>query len=472
MDPVLTMSATALARAIARRERSSREVMDAHIARIIETAPRLNALVHDRFSAAREEAKEADRTVEAGAPLGPLHGVPVTIKECLGVAGLRKTAGLVARAHTVAERDATSAARLRAAGAIVLGVSNVSELMMWMETDNKVYGRTNNPYDATRTPGGSSGGEGALVGAGCSPVGIGSDIGGSIRMPAFFSGVFGHKPSPGLVPNTGHWPMAEGPAQRFLGTGPLCRRAEDLFPVLKLIAGPDGQDRACEPMALGDPADVDLSKLTIYDVRSTGAFTVSPELAEAQARAADHLASRGCNVVRYEHPLFARAFFLWSRLMTDAAKTKLGTNLANGGELAFARELVALLRGRSTHTLPALALAGAERIAHLIPNSARDYAEVERLKGDLRALLDERAALLYPSYPTLAPKHSHALLPPLKWQYTALWNVLELPVTQAPLGLAGGLPTGIQIVGGLGRDHVTIAVAQALEQLGGWVPPP
>src|SRR5207237_4871758 len=141
---------------------------------------------------------------------------------------------------------------LRAAGAIPLGVTNLSELCMWMESNNRVYGRTGNAYDPRRTAGGSSGGEGAIVGAAGAPFGLGSDIGGSIRMPAFFNGVFGHKPTGGLVPNSGQFPMAHGPALRYLTTGPIARHAEDLMPLLRILAGPDGDDAGCVAMELGD----------------------------------------------------------------------------------------------------------------------------------------------------------------------------------------------------------------------------
>src|SRR6185503_363040 len=158
--------------------------------------------------------------------------------------------GLVARKGRLATQDAVAVARLRAAGAIPLGVTNVSELCMWMESDNRVYGRTNNPYDQARTVGGSSGGEGAIIGAGGAPFGVGSDIGGSIRIPAAFCGVVGHKPSGRLVPNTGQFPPAEGPANAYLGTGPLVRRVRDVWPLLRVMAGPDGHDPVCAPATL------------------------------------------------------------------------------------------------------------------------------------------------------------------------------------------------------------------------------
>lgn len=230
-----TASAVALARRIRERSVTARAVVDAHIAHLERCNPTLNALVADRFAEARAEADLADEAVRRGAPLGPLHGVPCTIKEAFALTGMPNTSGLVARKGLRATRDATAVQRLRAAGAIPLGVTNVSELCMWMESDNRVYGRSNNPYDPRRIVGGSSGGEGAVVGAGGAPFGLGSDIGGSIRMPAFFNGVFGHKPSAGLVPGSGQFPMATGAATRYLTTGPLARRAEDLYPLLSVM---------------------------------------------------------------------------------------------------------------------------------------------------------------------------------------------------------------------------------------------
>jgi fatty acid amide hydrolase 2 len=474
MDPLLRRSAVGLARAIKNGELTSAQVVDVHIARAIAVNPTLNAIVHDRYDAARRDALEAERAIAEGKQVGPLHGVPITIKDCVGIKGYRQTGGLVSRRHHLAEQDAASTARLRAAGAIPIGITNMSELGMWMETDNRLYGRTNNPYDPTHTVGGSSGGEGAIIGAGASPLGIGSDIGGSIRMPAFFNGVFGHKPSAGLVPNTGHWPMSQNEARRYLCTGPLCRSAEDLWPALSLIAGPDGTDEACEKLTLGDPRDVELSSLTVYDVASSGLFAPVPELVRSQRAVVEHLAARGARVERYQHRLFKQALPIWSTLMSKAAVTSFSDLLGDGTPLRFWPELKALVRGRSQHTLPALGLALAEKLAPLVPGAERAMETYAELKRDIDALLDERSLIVYPSYPEPAPRHHRALLPPLKWQYTAIWNVLETPVTQVPLGLStAGLPLGVQLVGGHGKDHVPIAVALELEQrFGGWVPPP
>ena len=228
MHPYLMKSATELARLIRDGETTSEEVVRLHIDRLRRVNPALNAVVRVRVREAMSEARESDRRLAERGPDGPLHGVPCTIKESFELEGMPHTAGLVSRRDRRGQRDAVTVARLRAAGAIPIGVTNVSELLMWMESNNRVYGRSNNPYDPRRIVGGSSGGEGAAVGAAISPFGLGADVGGSIRMPAFFNGVFGHKPSSGLVPNSGQWPLAENEAASYLSTGPLARRAEEV----------------------------------------------------------------------------------------------------------------------------------------------------------------------------------------------------------------------------------------------------
>src|SRR5207302_1654303 len=198
-------SAVSLARAIRQREHSSREIVEAHIAVLQAAQPRVNALAVERFATAMQEASDADARIAAACPddeLPPLLGVPCTIKELINVEGQPHTAGLVARRDVRATRTATAAKRLLDAGAILLGQTNTSELALWFETENRVYGRTSNPYNPNRTAGGSSGGCGAAVGCGGSPISIGTDIGGSLRVPAFCCGVFAHKPSLGVVPNT------------------------------------------------------------------------------------------------------------------------------------------------------------------------------------------------------------------------------------------------------------------------------
>ena len=473
---LLTSSAVALARRIRSRQSSSREVVEAHIARIEAVNPALNAMVVDRFALALAEADAADAAVARGEALPPLHGVPCTIKESFALTGMPNTAGLCAREGIIAGEDATAVARLRAAGAIPLGVSNTSELCMWMESSNRVYGRTGNAFDPRRTPGGSSGGEGALVGAGASPLGLGADVGGSIRMPAFFNGVFGHKGTGGLVPNTGQHPNANGPiGGRFLSTGPLVRRAEDLMPVLRILAGPDGKDPACAPWTLSDPGRVDLSRLRVLVVPDDGRIAVCAELRQAQQQAAAALAARGAQVEEVRFDDFGRAFDIWSSMMADAQQVTFKELLFAGRPRArLPVELLKWLVGRSPHTLPALLLAVTEPITTVFPKrTARLVALGRALKRQVVQALGSDGLMLYPPHPTPAPRHIVPMIRPFNWTYTALLNVLELPVTAVPLGLdAKGMPLGVQVAASPGNDHLTIAAALALEtDLGGWVLP-
>ena len=473
MTPLLTLSATRLATMIRRREITSREVVEAHIARISRVNERLNAVVKDRFAEAREEARAADAEVESGRDLAPLHGVPCSVKECFALVGMPNTGGHPGRRDVVVREDATAVARLRAAGAIPLGVTNLSELCMWMESSNGVYGRTNNPYDLRRTVGGSSGGEGAIVGAGGAPFGLGSDVGGSIRMPAFFNGVFGHKPTGGLVPNSGQYPISENDALLYLTTGPIARRAEDLMPLLRVLAGPDGKDSRCKARPLGDPASVDLAALSVLDVEGNGRLRVDPGLATVQRSAARALASRGARVRETRVEGLRHSLEIWAAMLGDVEQTSFRDLMANGQPFFPARELASWIARRSEHTLPAIMLALIEKLTKASPAQTRRFVGLGKaLRAEMVSLLGDDGVMLFPSYPTVAPRHNVALFPPIKWMYTAIFNVLELPVTQVPLGLdRAGLPLGIQVVGSHGNDHLTIAVACELERIfGGWVP--
>ncbi|MBI4508268.1 MAG: amidase [Deltaproteobacteria bacterium] len=474
---LLTASATELAAWIREGRVTSRKVIDAHIAQVERVNPTINAVVRNRYDEARQEADAADAALRTGDAneLPLLHGVPCTIKECFALEGMPQTSGLLSRVGKVSGTDASAVARLRAAGAIPLGVTNISELCMWMESANRVYGRTNNPYDPTRTVGGSSGGEGAIVAAGGSPFGLGSDVGGSIRMPAFFNGVFGHKPTGGVVPNTGQFPITENAGLRYLSTGPITRRAEDLMPLLRVLAGPDGMDTECRPAKLEDPDSVDISRLDVVSIEWNGLIPVGRELRAAQARTMKALSALGARVRTAQVKGLRRSLGLWSSMLADASSVTFRELLGNGTPFNARREILRWALGKSPHTLPAIGLAVLERFPESAPEYRRQMLQLGReVRNELVDLIGPSGVLLYPSYPTLAPKHGIPMIQPFYWVYTAVLNVMELPVTQVPLGLNGaGLPLGVQVVATHGNDHVTIAVAMALEQaFGGWVPPP
>lgn len=479
-DP-LSMSAFELAEAIRSGRASSRELVGAHVEHAKRVNPIINAIVVERYEQALREAEAADARVAATPAserdrLPPLWGVPCTVKESFAFEGMPNTAGLVARRGTVAREDATTVARLKQAGSVCIGLTNVSELCMWMESNNRVYGRSNNPYDPRCIVGGSSGGEGAIIGAGASPWGLGADIGGSIRMPAFFCGVFGHKPTGGLVPATGQHPIAENDALRYLATGPIARRASDLLPLLRLLAGPDGRDPACVPRSIGELDEVDLGALEVTVVESNGKTPVDPELLGALDRAAELLELAGARVRRRAMPEFGRAYAWWSAALSAASDTSFKRLLGEGEAIPVVRELGRWLLRRSPHTLPALALAAMEDVWPFVPSEQQLREVIDEARAFRMRLIDQlgpRGVLLYPTHPRPAPRHHAPLLRPFDWSYTAIFNVMELPVTQVPMGLSrAGVPLGVQVVAGPGLDHVSIAVACALErETGGWVPP-
>jgi len=479
MHPLLHCSALELAAHIRDGRHTAAEVLAQHVAHLRAWHPTLNAMVQQRFEAARHEALRADEAVAAGRreDLPPLHGVPCTIKEAFAVAGMRNTGGLWARRDVCADADAVTVARLRAAGAVVMGTSNVSELCMWMEASNRIYGRTSTPYDASRTAGGSSGGEAALVGAGCSPCGLGSDVGGSIRLPAAFCGVFGHKPSGGLVSNDGQYPNASPDGQRILTTGPLCRRAEDLMPLLRILTGDVKREQVAPELsrALGDPAAIEIGRLRTYVVPDNGLIPVARSVRGGIRRAGRALQQAGAEVQTRRFSRLRRSLEIWAAAMQAAGGPSFRELLANGGHLSVSTELARLPLGRSDYTLPALFLCVLEEVSSRLPG-VRSAASVlgDELRAELDAALGDDGVLLFPPYPTPAPRHGRPLLLPFLWVYTAIFNALQLPVTQVPVGFdAQGLPLGVQVVGPYGRDDLTIAVALQLQRsLGGWVPPP
>jgi fatty acid amide hydrolase 2 len=471
--PLTERSAMELAAAIRRGETTSREVVEAHIDRLERVNPTINAVVIERYDAAREEADAADRRVAAGdGELPPLLGVPCTVKESLGFEGLAQSAGVVAAGERRCPRSATIVDRLLAAGAIPLGLTNVSELTLWVETENRLYGRTRNPYDPSRTAGGSSGGEGAAIGAGGSPIGLGTDFGGSIRLPAFFSGIFGHKPSSGLVPMTGHYPAPGGGSASFAFAGPMTRRAEDLMPLLRIVSGPDGEDPLARDIELGDPDSVDLDGLRVVVSESGTLGPTGPELAQARERAAGALAAAGARLERVSTKSMRRALEIY---LASVATT--GITLAQLLEDAGAEPLTmrGVLRRGGPHTVATRLAAAVERIAERLPESRWEKmaSAREAFVRELRDTIGD-GVLLHPPAPKVAPKHG-GTIGRLWWIHPAVvFNIAGVPVTQTPLGLNGdGLPLGVQVAANHGNDHVAIAVARELERVfGGWVPPP
>ena len=290
LTPLHRSSTRALARGIRQGDVSSEEVVGACLDRVAEVNPALNAVVQLDAEGAMERARGADRALAAGESWGPLHGVPMTIKDSLDTAGMISSGGTQGRASFVPERDATVVARLLGAGAILMGKTNTPELTLSFETDNLVYGRTNNPWDTARSSGGSSGGAAAIVAAGGSPFDIGSDYGGSIRLPAHWNGIAGIKPTAGRVPRTGHVYPFGGLQDDFQQIGPLARSVDDLILLLPLIMGPDWIDPSIVELPWSDPGEVDLAGLRVAFHSDNGIGAPTPETVatvEAVAAALD-----------------------------------------------------------------------------------------------------------------------------------------------------------------------------------------
>ena len=474
-------SARDLAAAIRARELSAREVVEAHAWRLHNCQPRTNALACDRFADALAEAEAADERIAAAGPgdeLPPFLGVPCTIKESIALRGMPNCAGMVALRDRRSETTAPAAQRLIDAGFIPLGVTNTSELTMWIESVNRVYGRTRNAYDPRRTAGGSSGGEGAAVGSGGSPVGLGSDIAGSIRMPAFFNGVFGHKPSPGLVPNTGQFPSTAGEAAFMLTLGPLARHAEDLMPVTRIVSGPDGRGRALRARASSATPRPSTSRPCASWSPTTPRWC--PRAASCARRATGprrrcRTPARAASTVSLKQ--LRRALELFLAALGDGAGRH-AHRAARAGRRAAARAAVVArraARARRPHDGDPDHAGGRARSTRHVPagRTRRALAAVESLRAEVAGILGADAVLLHQPHPRVAPRHGATI--GRAWVITpaAVFNLLGLPVTQVPLGLnPRGLPLGVQVAAADGNDHLTIAAALELERrLGGWVTP-
>lgn len=471
-------SAVELAAMIRRGEVTARTVLEEHLDRLAVSDSRVHGIVAHRYAEAREAADEADRIIAAADPgdeLPPLLGVPCTIKESIAVAGMPHTAGFRPARGRIASEHAPAVKRLIEAGAIPVGVTNTSELCLWVESRNKNYPTSTNPYDITRTVGGSSGGEGAVIGAGGVPIGLGSDLAGSIRVPAFCCGVFGHKPSEGVVSTSGHFPVGSGSSRRMMVVGPLSRRAEDLYPLMKILNADDPDDPYDREIDLADPAEVPIAGMRVLIPEGLGVTTgISRDLLMARERAALHLASKGAVIERTDSRGFVKGLVLYIEALRSSWNEEFTTSL--GWEARRVRELYAdMARGRSQHTPAFVNLVASVRLAGLVRRAAPEGsldAAIQAIGRDLTAKMGDGVMLL-PPMPRTAPPHGWTISRPWVMETMVHANLHGFPATQAPLGIDGdGLPLGVQVMAPLDQDHRTIAVAMELERgFGGWVPP-
>lgn len=460
MSDLTFLPAIEMARQIWRREISPVELTEAHLAKIERLNPKLNALVHIDAERVRCEARAAEQSLLKGEHLGPLHGVPITIKSSIEVAGYRCEAGTGLRAGVAASQDAPLVNRLRAEGAIILGVTNTPELLMAWETDNLLYGRTNSPWDLDRTPGGSSGGEAAAIASGISAAGVGSDGGGSIRVPAHFSGICGLKPTPGRIPATGHYPPSAGPFALIGVVGPMARSVADLKLLFEVMQGPDHGDACAAPVPVRWPSESELRNLRVGYFEDDGRTPVTSETRVAVQQASEALSRSGFQVEPFRPEGLEEARQLWKKFFVKMAGMLIAP-MFNGRE----EDASPILRQFLEWSTAEPELSGQ---AFLDAWIARDVARAKFL-----AQMDKYPILLCPAAAIPAFRHGErrwqidgkTVQYLDAWSYAEWFNLLGNPAAVVPVThSAEGLPIGVQIVGRPWREEQVITVAAAVER--------
>ena len=465
MNDLTTKSARHLAGLVRRRQASPVEIVQAHLDRVAEINPQLNAIV-TLAPDVMDEAKKAEAAVMRSDALGPLHGVPLTIKDTIETAGLRTTSGSLIRSEFVPTRDAQSVARLKAAGAIILGKTNAAEMAMDYTADNPVFGRTNNPHNPLFTPGGSSGGEAAAIATCMSPGGIGSDLAGSIRIPAHFCGVAGLKPTVGRVPGDGQFPPSTGPYSLGAVIGPMARSVSDLQLLFNVLARSDARMSSSEEFAqalVDRRARMRGSRVAFYTDDSVS--PVTEETRQAVEAAANALSEAGLISEAVRPPGVERGHDLWLKLFSRASVVQLRSiydgHEEKGGDFVRWR------------------LATADDTP---PSSLDDYInswlERDRLRAALLEWMSDTPLMIAPVGATPAYKHEtlkvvvgeQTLGVFRAFSYAQTFNVFDLPVAVVPAGrTATGLPIGVQIIGQPFAEETVLATAAIIEEsLGSW----
>lgn len=479
-NPLLKLSATVLAKKIRNRELSSQTVVDAYIERIKEVNPFVNAVVEGRYDAALNDAKICDNRIKNGEVAvssleaeKPLYGVPVTIKESCSLKGMSYTGGTLSRQGIKAAENGAAVQLLLNAGAIPLLVSNTSELCTALHTFNYLFGATVNPYGTRKTSGGSSGGEASLIGAGASVLGIGSDLIGSIRIPAFYTGIFGHKPTPGIVPVAGHFPLSENKTfQKILTLGPLARRAEDLHLAMKVLSS-----RCEKALRLDDPVDLKNLRVFYWDNAESfcGVRATTSEIRRKVHKVTSYFSKKGAPVEQLSQDWISDIHYMLmatfghmdmpNLLDSDDPKNK------RNAYLELIKSTVGLSQQTSSVAFTQLII---DTEGFFSPEAITHYENRrEDVQRRINDLLKDNGILVCPTF------HHAADFPQLSFFeydatiYCAFANLMYLPSTHIPLGLnEDGIPIGIQVISASYQDHICLAVAKELEkEFGGWVPP-
>ena len=449
-----------MASAIRLRQIASLELMTAHLERIQQVNPKINAAVEILGETALAQARVADEALSKDENVGPLHGVPISIKDSIDVRGTRTTAGTWGRRNaSPAACDATLVQRLRSAGAIPVAKTNLPDLLFAYETDNLIFGRTNNPYDLDRTPGGSSGGESALIAACGSPLGLGSDAAGSVRIPAAFCGIASIKPTSGRLPRTGHVPPAGGWIEALWQIGPMARRVEDLALAMQLLAGEDGQDFTSPPVPL---LAAEHRNFRIAFFTNNGIAPCSPEIVKAVRDCAQFLSDAGHEVREARPPGIEEAYELEMSL--------LGADDGQGIDAYL--QFVG-----STQTHPLFEQGFLSRMRPYrcdVTEFAKRWENWDNYRAGLTKFFGYYDAVLCPVYTQPALKHGESVKPGNfeGFSYTMAWNVSGNPAATVRVADVDGLPINVQVVTARWGDMLALEICRKLEeQFGGWRPP-
>lgn len=462
-DDVFFTSALDLAGRIQRREISSVELVKAYLDRIDEVNPQLNAVVQIVPERALAEAERADDALMRGQSTGPLHGLPFTIKDSLDTEGIITTAGTLGRRNKIPTRDATAVARLRAAGAILLGKTNTPEFTLSYQTSNLIYGRTRNPYHLGHQPGGSSGGAGSIIAAGGAVFDLGTDFGGSIRVPAHNCGIAGLKPTTGRVPRTGHIVDYGGVFDPFQVVGPMARWVEDLDLLTRVITGPDGIDAALIPVPWKDYRNVDISTLKVAFYINNGSVTEpTPETSDAVRRSVAALTAAGATATE-DCPV---------ALLRESQQLRSAMGAADGRE--WVRRMVRQAGTRQVS--PNLGLGDNDNLADT--NRFTEIVELLDLnRSKLLQWFKQYDVIVAPINPGPADPWTDSFDRPSPTAenigHTPVYNNTGWPATAVRAGTSPeGLPIGVQILAHPFREDISLAAAAAVEaSTGGYIPP-
>src|ERR1700736_6146355 len=455
MDSIYFADIAEVAGKIRTKEISPREVIDAHLGRIEKLQPKLNAFAHVDVEGARRQARAAETAILRGDAVGGLLGVPISIKSCVDVAGWPCPAGSLLRADYVASEDAMLVSRLKAAGAILIGNTNVPEFLMAYETDNTLSGKTSNPWDLSRSAGGSSGGEAAAIASGCSMGGVGSDGGGSVRVPAHFCGISGLKPTPGRIPTTGHFPRGAG-AFAWLGVvGPMARTVADVRALFDVMKGPDADDALSSAIEARSFGERELAGMRVGILESDALGNVTRETKEGVERAAA-LLSEQFNVEPFPLKGLEQVIELWWFFF--------------GPMIAHLFE--PMVEGREAGLSPIfqeyLSMASL-KIAPTVDEFMQACVKRDLVRAKIIKRMRDAPILLSPVCSAPAFRHGEGNWQPVSgyrdtMRHAQWLNLTGFPGISVPMGFsAEGLPIGVQVIGRPNEDELVLTVAEILE---------